>query len=225
MTSELNELVADRVRAQGFVHLSALEPDETTEAIATRLGEIIVPGRHAVIQTLRPRREAQAAPNTYSGQYGLDDFPLHTDLAHWPLPPRYFLLRCIVGTEAVPTLLVDGEFLISRVSAVSLARGLMVSRRPVEGKLRLLALRQRADNGEWLLRWDRTFIRPASDAGASAAASLTAALAEAPRQSVILQALGDTLIVDNWRMLHGRGPIPLAARTRLIERAYLSGLH
>ncbi len=225
MASELNEFVAGRVRAQGFAHLSALEPEETTEAIAIRLGEIIAPGRHAAIQTLRPRTAAEAAPNTYSGQYGMNDFPLHTDLAHWPSPPRYFLLRCVVGAEAVPTLLVDSAFLISRVSAVSLARGLMVSRRPIEGKIRLLALRQRTDNGEWLLRWDRTFIRPASDAGASAAARLTAALAEAPRQLVTLQAPGDTLIVDNWRMLHGRGPIPRAARARLIERAYLSGLH
>ncbi len=225
MTLELTKYVAGRVRAQGFAYLSAFEPAETTEAIARRLGEIVSPGRHAAVQTLRPRTITEATPNTYSGQYGMNDFPLHTDLAHLPSPPRYFLLRCVVGAEAVPTFLVDSALLISRVSAVSLARGLMVSRRPIEGKIRLLALRQRADNGEWLLRWDRTFIRPASEAGASAAAKLTAALAKAPRQLVTLQTPGDTLIVDNWRMLHGRGAIPHAARARLIERVYLSGLH
>lgn len=225
MTSNLLRTVTGRIQAQGFAHLPVFEPQEATETIALRLGIVAAPRRHATIQTLRARTELESTPNTYSGQYGLNEFPLHTDLAHWPLPPRYFLLRCVVGAECVPTQLVDSAFLVARVGAVSLARGLMVPRRPIEGRVPMLALRQRVENGEWLFRWDYTFIRPASDAGASAAARLTAALAEAPRHLVTLQTPGDILIVDNWRMLHGRGPIPRSARGRVIERAYLSGMH
>jgi L-asparagine oxygenase len=36
---------------------------------------------------------------------------------------------------------------------------------------------------------------------------------------------GDTLILDNWRVLHGRAPVPDTAAQRHIERVYLSSLH
>ena len=35
-------------------------------------------------------------------------------------------------------------------------------------------------------------------------------------------ALKDTIVVDNWRMLHGRSQVPQAGATRQIERVYFS---
>jgi Taurine catabolism dioxygenase TauD, TfdA family. len=40
--------------------------------------------------------------NQYSGNYGLAEFPLHSDLAHWAVPPRYFMLRCVAGAVEGP---------------------------------------------------------------------------------------------------------------------------
>ncbi len=36
---------------------------------------------------------------------------------------------------------------------------------------------------------------------------------------------GDTLVVDNWRMLHARSAVPMTQRSRKIHRAYLSKPH
>ncbi|TIW05266.1 MAG: TauD/TfdA family dioxygenase, partial [Mesorhizobium sp.] len=36
---------------------------------------------------------------------------------------------------------------------------------------------------------------------------------------------GDTLIIDNWRMLHARSPIITGTEDRAIERIYLERLH
>jgi hypothetical protein len=36
---------------------------------------------------------------------------------------------------------------------------------------------------------------------------------------------GDTLIVDNWRCLHGRSDVPDEAMDRHLERVYLSEIH
>ena len=36
---------------------------------------------------------------------------------------------------------------------------------------------------------------------------------------------GDTLIVDNWRFLHGRSCVPAVDVNRRIERVYLSELY
>lgn len=36
---------------------------------------------------------------------------------------------------------------------------------------------------------------------------------------------GDTLIVDNWRFLHGRSSVKQADLDRRLERVYISELH
>nr|WP_292223483.1 TauD/TfdA family dioxygenase [Mesorhizobium sp.] len=35
----------------------------------------------------------------------------------------------------------------------------------------------------------------------------------------------DTLLIDNWRMLHARSPILPGRESRAIERVYLEALH
>jgi L-asparagine oxygenase len=77
------------------------------------------------VHQLTPKRVEDAPANTYSGNYGLGPFPVHTDLAHWYVPPRYFLLRCVVGSDDVPTVLVDGARLIAKLGVSTLSRALM----------------------------------------------------------------------------------------------------
>ncbi|HAH95942.1 MAG TPA: hypothetical protein DCL69_03455, partial [Firmicutes bacterium] len=36
---------------------------------------------------------------------------------------------------------------------------------------------------------------------------------------------GDTLVIDNWRMLHARSPVPAGREDRKIQRVYLESLH
>jgi alpha-ketoglutarate-dependent taurine dioxygenase len=43
--------------------------------------------------------------------------------------------------------------------------------------------------------------------------------------SCALARAGDTLLIDNWRMLHARSSIPLGREDRIIERVYLEGLY
>lgn len=50
--------------------------------------------------------------NTYSGNFGLEVFPFHTDLAHWYIPPRYIFLRCVNPAEYVATKLIDRQSIL-----------------------------------------------------------------------------------------------------------------
>jgi L-asparagine oxygenase len=97
-----------------------------------------VPWKGGLVQVLRAR--ATAAPNTYSGIYGLQHFPFHTDLAHWSQPPRYFLLRCAQGYADVPTLLLDGNVIIEAVMKDILSRAIFRPRSPRQGVLPALRL-------------------------------------------------------------------------------------
>src|SRR5262245_32192863 len=103
----MTESIKDDVTRNGYAFVRHWCTESRTTAIADMLGKPLTPREGCLVQHLIPR--ASSTPNTYSGIYGLDRFPFHTDLAHWRMPPRYLLLRCVVGYADVPTLLVDGQ--------------------------------------------------------------------------------------------------------------------
>jgi L-asparagine oxygenase len=153
--------------------------------------------------------------------FGTNKFPLHTDLAHWRFPPRFLMLRCVAGYEAVATLLIDGMDVIANIDPIVLSRTLVRPRRRVQGMIPLLRLYdgQKSDRG--LLRWDDIFIRPASQAGEIGVQNFRECLASFNPISFFLAKQGDTLIIDNWRMLHGRSAVVPTCSARVIERLYL----
>lgn len=214
--------IVDEVMTQGYGFAEGYRPEADIVAIAAALGKPLMPWTRGLIQELVPR--ASATPNTYSGMYGLQRFPFHTDLAHWPLPPRYLLLRCINGHEDIPTLLLDGRRLIDFLTPDILKRAIFKQRRPRNGSLSLLRLYAPAEVGD-LLRWDQAFIKPASKIGDIADRQIRCWLAQADPSHVALARRGDILLVDNWRMLHARPSIPAGRQNRKIERIYLESLH
>lgn len=215
---------AAEMTAHGFVFFRHLEAALSTDAVARLIGEVLTFGKSSAAHAVLAKK--CDTPNTYSGIYGLGEFPLHTDMAHWHLPPRYLLLRSIRGYSTVKTVLLDGRTLIATVGRTCLARAIVRPRRPHNGKLPLLPLyREQNDNGVSLLRWDEQFIVPASSAGIAGVTRLRDAIASASKVSVALAGPGDTLVIDNWRMLHGRSTVAEECSDRVIERAYLRSLH
>ncbi|GAA5542230.1 hypothetical protein SDB63_11825 [Brucella sp. NBRC 113783] len=211
-----------KITESGYALISQHRPNADIVEVANELGDPLTPWEGGLVQTLIPREES--APNTYSGNFGLGRFPFHTDLAHWRTPPRYLLLRCLIGYDDVPTLLIDGRELVNSVSRHTLARAVFKPRRPRHGALVLLRLLERTSDGTDLLRWDEIFLRPASKVGDTADAQIRDWLAKRDPLSIALIRPGDTLIIDNWRMLHARSPIPPGREDRSIERVYLGGL-
>lgn len=53
------------------------------------------------IETLHPKNKNGLKKNTYSGLFGMDEFPFHTDLSQLNRPPRYLFLRCVNGAKNV----------------------------------------------------------------------------------------------------------------------------
>jgi len=210
------------VTSHGYAFVRGCSVESDTESVAHLLGNPLTPWVGGLVQDLIPR--TSSTPNTYSGIYGLDPFPFHTDLAHWRIPPRYLLLRCATGYADVPTLLVDGRTLIEAVTLDLLTRAIFKPRRPRDGALALLRLCQPVDDGH-CLRWDEMFIKPASKIGDNADLRVRNWLAQCKPLSIELARAGDMLIIDNWRMLHARSLIPAGRENRKIQRVYLGALH
>jgi hypothetical protein len=176
------------------------------------------------IHSLIPVEKNKSTPNTYSGIYGLQQFPLHTDFAHWRYPPRYLMLRCVVGFADVPTLLIDGARLARDIGEILLSRALVQPRRPVQGTMPLLRLYQRSETTDSILRWDDVFIRPASKVGEIGMAAMREGIWRSGPISIALANAADTLVIDNWRVLHSRSRILPGRETRNLQRAYLERL-
>jgi len=219
MLSEIRKVIADK----GYVFLPKIMPGISTEEFADTLGETISPWDGGLVQTLVPT--VGAAPNTYSGIYGLNRFPFHTDLAHWRSPPRYLLLRCVIGYSDVPTFLADGETLKRTISQDMMARAIFKQRRPLNGELSLLRLLEIDEEGREILRWDEEFLKPASKIGDTVNIQIREWLTSCQPISIGLERKHDTIIIDNWRMLHARAPIPAGRENRALERIYLRKLN
>jgi L-asparagine oxygenase len=214
----------DDVNCRGYSFLQSHLPEQSTLEVVTAIGTPLRLKGLADIQSLKPRQRCQASPNMYSGNYGLDDFPLHTDLAHWYIPPRYLVLRCLTGAGGVATRLLDGNDVIKAVGEGALRRALVQPRRPLANNRPLLRLLDQTAAPARRLRWDRLFVSPATSASAATFSAMNSYLEQTRGTEVTLLHPGDILIVDNWRVLHGRSAVSAASENRWIERAYLGDL-
>lgn len=218
----MSQEIRDTIRKSGYMFLTSHRPNDSVVEIAKYCGKPMAPWEDGLVQTLLPRTEA--APNSYSGIYGLGHFPFHSDLAHWRQPPRYLLLRCVTGYADIPTLLVDGHDLIDAITLDILARAIFKPRRPRDGSVSLLRLCESIEDTV-RIRWDEVFLKPASKIGEVADLRIREWLSTCKPTLLSLARPHDTLLIDNWRMLHARSPILPGRENREIQRIYLEELH
>ncbi|WP_372922124.1 TauD/TfdA family dioxygenase [Roseovarius sp.] len=223
----IDAAIAEATRV-GFAVVRQFKPDAGTSAVASRFGRVIdIPRilnapRIPTVQTLEPTMAEHSSLNRYSGHFGHGVFPLHTDLAHWHRPPRFFLLRCISGHSAVQTYVVPRRRIVEDVGEKVVSRAVCRPRRSRPQTPLCPAPIQFRENGIDGIRWDTVFLEPINACARELAERITApGYVEEIASRVILENPGDVLLVDNWQALHGRGTVPEDATHRRIERAYI----
>jgi L-asparagine oxygenase len=222
----------DELRCIGLAFVSGWKTDAGTLQLARSIAtvvdmeELLPSSGITTVQTLRPRTAGESGVNRYSGNFGLGEFPLHTDLAHWARPPRYFMLRCQSGTSSVITRLLPASAIRSAVGIETIRRAIVRPRkRPVNTACCPLSVELPVE-GLIGLRWDQVFLIP-MNAEAEHLGQVMDDKSWDPREliEIKLASPGDTLIVDNWRLLHGRSCVPADETRRCVERVYLSGIN
>ncbi len=214
----------------GFIYLKQWSPSLNSLEIADQIGQVLnieamMPNTGIkTVQTLRPRSASCEHQNQYSGIYGLEEFPFHSDLAHWIKPPRYLMLRCINGTKHVVTNLLPLTSLESRLNRNDLKFSLVVPRRKrSEDCICPMPLKFKLDDTEGV-RCDLAFLTPINDPARRIYQYMSTAVWDKEMISVCLEERGDTLVIDNWRVLHNRSRVPEGARSRELERVYLDNI-
>ncbi|MBC7101607.1 MAG: TauD/TfdA family dioxygenase [Parvibaculum sp.] len=82
------------------------------------------------------------------------------------------------------------------------------------------------EHGSTGYRWDSIFLSPVNGASQAVNEYMFQAAPQSPALvEVSLSRPGDTLIVDNWKCLHGRSAVPPEAVGRRVERVYMSEIY
>lgn len=207
-----------KLKEQGYV-LTKIDPELSLERIEVALGRVDLIEGISPIQELIPKQGRGVGPS-YSDNFGFGEFPFHTDMAHWSVPPRYLALICVCGSSDVATRIVHRSDLLSPEELLNCRRALFKARRPLEGRqtpLRML-------DGD-VFRWDALFLKPLNRLGNEMVSLVAKRLGEIAARKVTLVAPGEVLILDNWQVLHGRDPIPPDSMKRVLNRVYLKSIN
>jgi hypothetical protein len=194
----------------------------STLEIASRLGRPVPSWRGGdEVQLLRPRPRDSAPPNSLSSLHGLAEFPLHTDAAHHPVPPRYVVMRLAQGniTRCATLVVPFSSIAFDQSALASLRRDVWIVNGG-RGKFTTTILDSLSISGREIVRYDAACMRPMSRSFARSSWLLQENLGSAPRIRIQWQPTY-FLVVDNWRVLHGR-EAAIGNEQRVLERV-LSG--
>ena len=187
-------------------------------ALAATLGHIDQKSNFAQTVILSPSIRPRHS-NTLSARYGHAELPHHTECAYWKSPPRYLGVWCeVAGTQQQATTFADVSEVWetlhktqqSHPSGVLLTRG--------ERSFRTSVVDVTVPGGR--LRWDPhclVFDDPKWQRQANQILSR-------PRVQTHQWSAGDFLILNNWRVLHGRGSSKSPDYTRRLHRIIIKSL-
>jgi Taurine catabolism dioxygenase TauD, TfdA family len=168
------------------------------------------------IVELRPTKASHARSHSLSRRYSTGAFPCHTDTAHWSVPCRYILLACVdpgngnretvlLDSHAVP--LVDQQLTLLNSAPFRIRNGKNSFFSTVFQK------------GRPFIRYDPGCMEPVSNSG-----EVAMSLLDSQAWPCILHRIewwtGRALIIDNWRVLHGRGLASCDDPCRVLLRLY-----
>jgi alpha-ketoglutarate-dependent taurine dioxygenase len=204
---------------EGWVkkNLKSTSKSELIE-IGRKLGEPVSSrAKGDLVDELRPLAQIKANRNSLSSLYGTGSFPLHTDTAYKRTPVRYILLYAKkTGAGNRVTFLTDGfQSIDNNVSKTELESTVFKIK---NGKYSFLgSMLCRSDLGEYFIRLDQGCMVPATRESRVVFHTYLESLDQQPKIEVNWEE-GDLLIIDNWRMLHGRGPSLSYDADRLLYR-------
>jgi L-asparagine oxygenase len=169
------------------------------------------------VERISPKHSNQARPGTMSAIYGLGPFPLHTERAHWRVPPRYLIFRSVGEINNRPTTLLDSYDLILDKQLV---RELLQAPWLVQwGNDSFLSpvLRPLPTSELWQIRYDRCCMTVLDGMQKELGARFEHTLSTLSLRYHYWQS-GNVLLIDNRRMLHGRGASTNEDLGRVLER-------
>lgn len=212
--------LGDDLQSQGWCRVAAAEwngeadVSAAVDLIAEGLGRPAGGRAGADRETLIPLNRAQSHARSQSKTHGLGALPVHVELSHRLVPCRYVILGCMdPGRPTCATTTVEWSSAGFTPEETKLLKTAPLLVR--NGRASFYSTALPADAR--FLRWDAECIEPVDARGYEALEVLTRRLSSLTVEKHLLEA-GEVLVIDNWRLLHGREAAPVDSGRRLLRR-------
>jgi len=168
---------------------------------------------------LTPKSESGNFKITLSGSFGFDSFPYHTDGAQYQIPPRYIILKSLGNGESkAATLLVDPISIFKDHKKSFTVNDDVYWVKGGKNSFYTTLLNKTIISGLFIFRYNPVVMKKLN-LGSKENFSDQLGLLK-PRR--VLWKKNKTLIIDNWRLLHGREKVNNdEVKIRKLERTYL----
>jgi hypothetical protein len=220
--------IKSELTKKGFVFIPKWKPDVGIEYLAQELGKVVdvsdylgyekIPNA----QKIRPKKQSTSLNNQYSGKFGLNAFPFHTDLAHWSKPPNFLILRCIRGFGEVSTKILPIKYIHNQLEAAGLRRAVAKPRINGNNQTSCLLPLQFTMNNKKCIRWDSLFLEPVNKNVKRIHDIMLKDETWDMAIEIKLINPGDTLILNNHSNFHARSSVPEGCYDRELERVYFN---
>lgn len=211
--------LGDDLQSQGWCRIAAERIGETdvstaVDLIAEGLGRPAGGRAGADREMLMPRTRAQSHARSQSATHGLGALPVHVELSHRLIPCRFVVLGCLdPGRPTCATTTVEWGSAGFTPDETKLLKAAPLLVR--NGRASFYSTALPADGR--FLRWDAECIEPVDPRGYKAVDVLTRRLSSITAEKHLLEA-GEILVIDNWRLLHGREAALVDSGRRLLRR-------
>lgn len=170
------------------------------------------------IERLVPQEREQVKLPSLSSTHGTGRFPFHMDMAHRVVPCRYIILGCEFAPEtSASTILLDKRKLsFTGEEMQCLKNGTFLVK---NGRNSFYS--SMIDRQQNYLRWDPGCMIPKDEFARLAVRAVEREIDTAVNFNISWRT-GSLLVIDNWRMLHGRADCARGNSHRILLRSSIS---
>ncbi|MEO9870941.1 TauD/TfdA family dioxygenase [Ekhidna sp.] len=211
----------DTLNERGWIELENYSDESSLLKAANEFGEVVKHSNRQEIFSLHPKENKDAMGGTFSNLHGLNEFPLHTDTAFLNFPVRYMMLNAEKESSCGTKLLATSQ-LFRQLSEAELK----IARRSIF----LLKTKNRScylplffkHKGQEGFRYDSTCMTPFNNHAKDFVLIMKNAFNRV-ETSVLKWNQHKTILIDNWKTLHGREAVRNGIN-RELKRIYINTL-
>lgn len=196
---------------------SEKKDDKKLLEIASKYGLPFSDSNGKLVQTLESKPEKSGIRKSFSYNYGLSNFPYHTDTSFNDIPARYFLLSSVFKSNTT-TNIVDFYSIFKRLKDEEIKimeNAIFLLKTPQEAKFTKMLFKQ---NNLLGIRFDPNIMTPYNLNAKESVIILERYLKEI-KPIEIDWTKQNILLVDNWRCLHSRSKV--IDKKRTLKRIYI----
>lgn len=182
-------------------------------SLGGHLGTLIHGRERTQTETIEPTSRERAHLRSLSAVHGLDELPLHVELSHRMQPCRYVAFACLdPGDPPIATTLLDRDSMNFSMKELALLKNAVMLVR--SGRRSFYASILPAD--ERFMRFDTGCMEAIDERGHTALEMVVDRIEHSLPVHHHWQT-GQILVLDNWRVLHGRRSAELGVGRRLLR--------